>query len=84
VLVVILRTFSNMDTVGDQARRTTIIEGQQRKIERDKIRVRRGNVQRKRLHVLRNPSKNTLSGATSTKNSLQSGIEKIGSQTKQI
>jgi hypothetical protein len=46
-----------MDTVGDQASYTTITEGQQRKIERDKTRARRRNVQRKRLHVLRNPSK---------------------------
>jgi hypothetical protein len=62
LLVVILRTFPNMDTVGDQARRTTITEGQQRKIERDKTRARRGNVQRKRLHVLRNPSKLAFRG----------------------
>jgi hypothetical protein len=84
-----------MDMVRDQARRTITTEGQQRKIERDKTRARRGNVQRKRLHVLRDGkkylnlghtliAKNTLSGATSTKNSLQSGIEINGSQTKRI
>jgi hypothetical protein len=46
-----------MDTVGDQARCITVTKGQQRKIERDKIRAKMGNVQQKRLHVLRNPSK---------------------------
>jgi hypothetical protein len=51
-----------MDTVGDQARRTTVTEGQQRKIERDKTRARRKNVQQKRLHVLRNPSKLAFRG----------------------
>jgi hypothetical protein len=51
-----------MDTVGDQARHTMVTEGQQRKIERDKTRARRGNVQRKRLHVLRNPSKLAFRG----------------------
>jgi hypothetical protein len=51
-----------MDTVGDQARCTTVTEGQQRKIERDKTRARRGNVQRKRLHVLRNPLKLAFRG----------------------
>jgi hypothetical protein len=57
VLVVILQKLPNMDTVGDQARHMMITEGQQWKIERDKTRARRGNVQRKRLHVLRNPLK---------------------------
>jgi hypothetical protein len=51
-----------MDTVGDQARRTTITKGQQHKIERDKTKARRENVQRKRLHVLRNPSKLAFRG----------------------
>jgi hypothetical protein len=46
-----------MDTVRDQARRITITEGQQQKIKKDKTRARRGSVQRKRQHVLRNPSK---------------------------
>jgi hypothetical protein len=62
VLVVILRTLPNMDMVRDQARRTITTEGQQRKIERDKTRVKRGNVQRKRLHVLRNPLKLAFKG----------------------
>jgi hypothetical protein len=92
-----------MDMVGEQAGCPTLTNAQRRKIEKDKTRVQRGNVQRKRLHVLNNPSKlafrgweevpepwtyadceEYISGVTSTKNSLQSGIERIGSQIKQI
>ena len=57
MLIVILWRLPNIDMVGDQARHTTIIEGEQWKIERDKTRTKKRNVQRKRLHVLRNPSK---------------------------
>jgi hypothetical protein len=103
VLGVTQRAPPSMDTVGEQTRGPMLTDAQCRKIERDKTRVQKGNVQRKRLHVLNNPSKlafrrweevpkpwhmpiakNTLSGSTSTINSFRSGIERIGSQTKQI
>jgi hypothetical protein len=51
-----------MDMVGEQARGPTLTDAQCRKIEKDKTRVRRGNVQRKRLHVLNNPSKLAFRG----------------------
>jgi hypothetical protein len=40
----------------------TFINAQCRKIEKDKIRVWRGNVQRKRLHILRYPAKLVFRG----------------------
>jgi hypothetical protein len=46
-----------MDTVGKQTRGPTLTDAQRWKIKTDKTRVRRGNVQWKRLHVLNNPSK---------------------------
>jgi hypothetical protein len=51
-----------MDMVGEQAGGSTLTDAQHRKIEKDKTRVRRGNVQRKRLHVLHNPSKLAFRG----------------------
>ena len=51
-----------MDMVGEQAGGRTLTDAQRRKIEKDKTRVRRGNVQRKRLHVLNNPSKLAFRG----------------------
>jgi hypothetical protein len=46
-----------MDTIGEQAGGPTLTNAQRWKIEKDKTRVWRGNVQRKKLHVLNNPSK---------------------------
>jgi hypothetical protein len=51
-----------MDTVGEQAGGPTLTDVQRRKIEKDKIRMRRGNIQQKRLHVLNNPSKLAFKG----------------------
>ena len=51
-----------MDMVGEQARGPMLTDIQRRKIEKDKTRVQRGNVQRKRLHVLNNSSKLTFRG----------------------
>jgi hypothetical protein len=92
-----------MGMLGEQVGGPTLTDAQRRKIEKDKIRVRRGNVQRKRLHVLNNPSKLAFRGWEKVpepwtyadceeyiewchidKNSLRSGIEIIGSQTKKI
>jgi hypothetical protein len=39
-----------------------LTDAQHRKIEKEKTRVQRGNVQRKRLHVLNNPSKLAFRG----------------------
>jgi hypothetical protein len=57
LLVITLKTTPSMDTIKEQSRRCTFTDAQCRKIEKDKTRVRRGNVQRKKLHALRNPTK---------------------------
>jgi hypothetical protein len=62
VLGVIQRAPPSMDTVGEQIGGPMLTDAQRRKIERDKTRVRRGNVQQKRLHVLNNPSKLAFRG----------------------
>jgi hypothetical protein len=46
-----------METVGEQLKCCMFTNAQHRKIEKVKIRMRRGIVPRKRLHVLRNPTK---------------------------
>jgi hypothetical protein len=51
-----------METVGKQLRCPTFTNAQRCKIKRNKIRVRRENVQKKRLHVLKNPSKLVFRG----------------------
>jgi hypothetical protein len=51
-----------MDMVGEQEGGPMLIDAQRRKIEKDKTGVRRENVQRKRLHVLNNPSKLAFRG----------------------
>jgi hypothetical protein len=51
-----------MDTVGKQTGGPTLTDAQRREIERDKTRVRRGNVQQKRLYVLNNPLKLVFRG----------------------
>jgi hypothetical protein len=45
-----------MDMLGEQVGGPTLTDAQRLEIEKDKTRVQRGNVQRKRLHVLNNPS----------------------------
>jgi endo-1,4-beta-D-glucanase Y len=62
VLLITLRVPPSMDTAGEQSQSCTLINAQRRKIERNKTRLRRGNVQRKRLHVLQNLSKLAFSG----------------------
>jgi hypothetical protein len=57
VLGITQRARPSMETIGEQAGGPTLTDAQRRKIERDKTRVRRGNVQQKRLHVFNNPSK---------------------------
>jgi ribosomal protein L32 len=43
-----------MDKIGEQTGGPTLTDAQRRKIEKDKTRVRRGNVQLKKQHVLNN------------------------------
>jgi hypothetical protein len=51
-----------MDMVGEQARGPMLTDAQRRKIEKDKTRIRRRNVQQKKLHVLNNLSKLAFRG----------------------
>jgi hypothetical protein len=52
-----LKASLSMDTVGEQSQSCTLIDAQRQKIERDKTRLKKKNVQRKRLHVLQIPLK---------------------------
>ena len=62
VLIIYLRMPLSMDTIGEQLVHRTFINAQHWKIEKDKTRVWRGNVQRKRLHILRYPAKLAFRG----------------------
>jgi hypothetical protein len=51
-----------MDMVGEQSKRCLFIDVHRQNIEKDKIRIQRGNVLRKRLHVLSNLTKLVFRG----------------------
>ena len=76
-----------MDMVGEEVGCPTLTDAQRCKIKKDKIRVRRRNVQQKRLHVLNNSSKlavhirtlyNSAQKCIKSCTGVQSGIEKKG------
>jgi hypothetical protein len=51
-----------MDIIGEQLESCTFIDAHHPKIEEDKTRVQRGNVQQRKLHVLRNPKNLAFKG----------------------